>query len=152
MLRYNCFRIENITGLDVKEDIVEATRETSVVANEDAKDKSLTHEPFETTETVSAVVPTKPGESVTPSIIVTARTESEVTSPVDVLTEVPTDVGAKVGDKCSTGMHDCSSNGTCISLEGTYDCECNLGYEGDGRICAGMFKFVLCFMIKITCQ
>ena len=67
-----------------------------------------------------------------------------VTSPVDVFTEVPTDVGAKLEDKCSTGSHDCSSNGTCIPREGSYDCECNLGYEGDGRICAGMFiRFVL---------
>ena len=54
--------------------------------------------------------------------------------------EPPTNVGARVEDKCSTGLHDCSPNGTCIPLDGSYDCVCNLGYEGDGRVCAGVSK------------
>lgn len=84
------------------------------VTDGDTKDIFITRKPLKTTETPS------------------------ITSSVEALTEGPTDVGAKLEDKCSTRSHDCSSNGTCIPLEGSYDCECNLGFEGDGRICAGM--------------
>ena len=76
----------------------------------------------------------------------TGTTPTKTTSAVHVLTEPSTEIGAKFLDICSKGMHDCSTNGTCISLEGSFDCECNLGYEGDGRICAGMFLFS--FIIK----
>lgn len=53
-------------------------------------------------------------------------------------TEGPSDVAAQVIDQCSTGSHDCSSNATCVSVKGSYDCICNLGFEGDGRVCVGM--------------
>lgn len=55
--------------------------------------------------------------------------------------EGPSEVAAQVVDQCSTGSHDCSSNATCISLKGSYECTCNLGFEGDGRVCVGMRYF-----------
>jgi len=97
MQAFICER-ENTTGLDITEDVEEAT---------DLSTKA------------------------------TARTEhATATSPVVVLTDSPTDVGARFKDICSIGMHDCSTNGTCTPSEGSFECECNLGYEGDGRICA----------------
>ena len=67
--------------------------------------------------------------------------------------EPPTNVGAGLEDKCSTGLHDCSSNGTCIPLDSSYGCECNLGFEGDGRTCAGMLKmFVHQKKLFIKCE
>ena len=72
-----------------------------------------------------------------------------VTSPEVVSTEAPTDVGAKLEDKCSSGLHDCSTNGTCIPLEGSFECNCNAGFEGDGWICAGMFVHMFCILLLI---
>lgn len=102
----------------MKEGVVEITEDPSV-KDRHTKDMSLTSEPLKTT--LSPAVAT-----------------------LDVLT--PTDVGAKLEDKCSTGLHDCSTNGTCVAREGSFDCECNLGFEGDGRICAGKFLSLLFFL------
>lgn len=113
--------IENVTGLDVEEELIEVTEEPFVKDG----DKDITHKPLK------------------PAV---------VTSPKDVSTEAPTDVGAKLEDKCSSGLHDCSTNGTCIPLEGSFDCECNAGFEGDGRICAGMFVHVLYSFIESSCR
>ena len=33
-------------------------------------------------------------------------------------------------DECQTGDNECHFNATCINLNGTYDCECDEGYEG----------------------
>ena len=63
---------------------------------------------------------------------------TETPTIAEVVTEGLSDVAAQVTEQCSAGSHDCSSNGTCIPLEGSYDCACNLGFEGDGRICDGM--------------
>ena len=76
--------------------------------------------------------------SKTEPVIVATRSE--------ILTERPSEVGAQEGDKCRTGTHDCSSNGRCIPLDESYDCECNQGFEGDGRICAGM---LICFLFLL---
>ena len=108
--------IENVTGLDVEEELIEVTEEPFVKDG----DKDITHKLLKT---------------------------AVVTSPKDVSTEAPTDVGAKLEDKCSSGLHDCSTNGTCIPLEGSFDCECNAGFEGDGRICAGMFVHMFCILL-----
>lgn len=56
----------------------------------------------------------------------------------EVVTEGPSDVAAQVTDQFSDGLHDCSLTGTCIPREGSYDRACNLGFEGDGKICNGM--------------
>ena len=60
------------------------------------------------------------------------------TAAVHIMTEEGTTDGeAQLQNQCSSGMHDCSTNGTCIPLKGSYDCNCNFGFEGDGRICEG---------------
>ena len=105
-------------------------------------------------ETKLSTVQTEQNEtSVQPPVLSTGSTDPSPTAPFktepvivatpsETLTERPSEVGAQEGDKCRTGTHDCSSNGICIPLDESYDCECNQGFEGDGRICAGM---LICF-------
>ena len=39
-------------------------------------------------------------------------------------------------DECMSSP--CHPNATCTNRNGTYDCVCDAGYEGDGRNCSGM--------------
>lgn len=106
-------------------------------------------------------VPTKQNETaVGPSVFPTGLKNPSHTAPFmtelvnvatrsEILTERPSEVGAQEGDKCRTGTHDCSSNGRCIPLDESYDCECNRGFEGDGRICAGMLTCFLFFNFSV---
>lgn len=106
-------------------------------------------------ETKLSTVQTEQNEtSVQPPVLSAGATDPSPTAPFktehvigatlsETLTERPSEVGAQEGDKCRTGTHDCSSNGICIPLDESYDCECNQGFEGDGRICAGM---LICFL------
>lgn len=43
-------------------------------------------------------------------------------------------------DECATGTHNCSADAMCINTEGSYNCTCNPGYNGDGRVCTGKLK------------
>lgn len=109
-------------------------------------------------ETKLSTVQTEQNEtSVQPPVLTTGSTDPSPTAPFktehvivatlsETLTERPSEVGAQEGDKCRTGTHDCSSNGICIPLDESYDCECNQGFEGDGRVCAGM---LICFLFLI---
>ena len=38
--------------------------------------------------------------------------------------------------------HDCSTNGDCTNVVGSYQCTCKSGFIGDGKICQG--KLLLC--------
>jgi len=38
--------------------------------------------------------------------------------------------------ECRNGQHRCDRNANCIELEGTYDCSCKEGYDGDGFSCS----------------
>ena len=40
-------------------------------------------------------------------------------------------------DECSTQTHDCSENGACTNAEGSFQCECQPGFTGDGKTCSG---------------
>ena len=43
-------------------------------------------------------------------------------------------------DECKSGSHLCHPNATCTNILGTYTCECDAGYVGDGlSICQGIF-------------
>lgn len=35
-------------------------------------------------------------------------------------------------NECDGEFHRCHSNAICINTDGTYDCQCKSGYEGDG--------------------
>lgn len=38
-------------------------------------------------------------------------------------------------DECLEGVDDCSASATCINVPGSFQCECETGYEGDGKTC-----------------
>ena len=40
-------------------------------------------------------------------------------------------------DECAEDSHICDENATCINTIGTFKCECNNGYIGDGKTCEG---------------
>ncbi len=40
-------------------------------------------------------------------------------------------------DECSMDSHTCDLYATCMNTMGSYECMCNMGYEGDGFICSG---------------
>ena len=40
-------------------------------------------------------------------------------------------------DECATDRDDCSTNANCINTQGSFQCICRDGFEGDGKICRG---------------
>lgn len=40
-------------------------------------------------------------------------------------------------DECADDSHMCHVNATCTNAEGSYSCECQSGYIGNGRNCEG---------------
>ena len=36
-------------------------------------------------------------------------------------------------DECTTGLAKCHDQASCINYDGSYNCECNSGYFGDGK-------------------
>ncbi len=40
-------------------------------------------------------------------------------------------------DECAAGTDNCSANALCINLVGSFGCECNTGFSGDGVTCIG---------------
>ena len=40
-------------------------------------------------------------------------------------------------DECKLNTHECDRNASCNNTEGSYQCTCDSGYQGTGRICAG---------------
>ena len=43
-------------------------------------------------------------------------------------------------DECTAESHNCSPNSMCINVEGSFQCSCIPGFEGDGKTCIGRFK------------
>ena len=43
--------------------------------------------------------------------------------------------------ECSDGSHKCHQLAYCIEEEGSYNCSCNDGFQGDGYLCTGSVKF-----------
>lgn len=41
-------------------------------------------------------------------------------------------------DECSTEFGNCTVNAKCINTEGSFYCECNNGYVGNGSTCEGI--------------
>ena len=40
-------------------------------------------------------------------------------------------------DECTSQTHDCPANGLCTNVEGSFQCECQSGFTGDGKTCDG---------------
>ena len=40
-------------------------------------------------------------------------------------------------DECSRGTDNCDLNADCRNTQGSFQCVCREGYEGNGRICTG---------------
>ena len=45
-------------------------------------------------------------------------------------------------NECSLGTHTCDPNANCTDTDGSYNCTCINGFEGDGFSCVG--KYLLC--------
>lgn len=41
-------------------------------------------------------------------------------------------------NECLTGDHICSSHGYCSDTDGSYECTCQDGFEGDGIVCVNI--------------
>ena len=41
-------------------------------------------------------------------------------------------------DECEMRTHTCHSNATCTDNDGSFNCTCREGFEGDGVNCTGM--------------
>ena len=52
-------------------------------------------------------------------------------------------------DECTAQSHDCSPNSMCTNVEGSFQCSCIPGFEGDGKTCIGRFKNILNWKKKI---
>ena len=49
-------------------------------------------------------------------------------------------------NECTAQSHDCSPNGMCTNVEGSFQCSCIPGFEGDGKTCIG--RFFKCIKLK----
>jgi len=54
---------------------------------------------------------------------------------------------SKDKNECETGDDNCDEQATCTNTEGSFTCECNIGYSGDGVYCNGNYFFVLFYLI-----
>ena len=43
-------------------------------------------------------------------------------------------------NECDTGKFTCDKNAHCVNNDGSYGCQCNTGYTGDGTTCSSMAK------------
>ena len=42
-------------------------------------------------------------------------------------------------NECTEDTHSCDGNASCTNTNGSYNCTCNFGFEGDGLNCTGMY-------------
>ena len=40
-------------------------------------------------------------------------------------------------DECSDGSHTCDGNANCTNTDGSFKCQCEIGFSGDGTTCRG---------------
>lgn len=41
-------------------------------------------------------------------------------------------------DECQVNTHNCHEDGVCINTDGSFRCECKVGFIGSGEICSGI--------------
>ena len=47
-------------------------------------------------------------------------------------------------NECELGVDQCTTNATCSNTEGSYECNCNTGFTGDGiSCCMWLTKFIV---------
>eukprot|EP00057_Strongylocentrotus_purpuratus_P007268 XP_011661742.1 PREDICTED: multiple epidermal growth factor-like domains protein 8 [Strongylocentrotus purpuratus] len=73
------------------------------------------------------------------SAVVAEANETSVLSPADWSYEQCPDV-----DECRLGRHDCHGNATCLNTYEGFDCRCNYGFKGDGKIFCNSTCFHTC--------
>ena len=56
-------------------------------------------------------------------------------------------------DECDLRLDTCDINAECTNTNGSYECQCNSGYRGNGWICNGnnYYDSVKCPIIVILC-
>ena len=56
-------------------------------------------------------------------------------------------------DECQLEDDNCHVNATCVDTIGSFVCNCNNGFEGDGVNCAGKtkFEYPALYTIRILC-
>ena len=45
-------------------------------------------------------------------------------------------------DECQLNLHTCDANAGCSNTIGSFNCQCNLGFTGNGFACAGKIKIL----------
>ena len=45
-------------------------------------------------------------------------------------------------DECDRGIDECSINAQCLDTMGSYNCTCNIGYDGNGVNCTSELYFL----------
>ena len=50
-------------------------------------------------------------------------------------------------NECLEGTHDCDVNARCDNVDGSFTCECNAGYSGNGRICSGKVQLLQAILL-----
>ncbi len=40
-------------------------------------------------------------------------------------------------DECATGASMCTANSHCVNTPGSFNCECDVGFQGNGSLCDG---------------
>ena len=44
-------------------------------------------------------------------------------------------------DECSEGSHTCDKNANCTNIDGSFECQCKIGFSGDGHTCTGIHSY-----------
>ena len=52
-------------------------------------------------------------------------------------------------NECERGLYDCNENAACINTPGSYDCQCNIKFTGDGFNCTGII--IICTVKELSC-
>ena len=54
-------------------------------------------------------------------------------------------------DECIGNQAGCAGQATCTNTDGSFLCECNVGFQGDGFTCTGMpYQHYCCMAVSMT--
>ena len=54
-------------------------------------------------------------------------------------------------DECTSQTHNCPANGVCTNVEGSFQCECQSGFTGDGKTCDGRSRDTIVAYLLSLC-